>query len=338
MVKFNRRVTTMASTDRSSDAPVILPVVDSVIPPLYRSWLHYDAEHKVLICVKCECPHAITRPGLRRHLNKDYKLKIKDYHPILNCIADLSIPDSLNDLPTVSDGLPARQGLAVIPGFRCTSNGCPYRTSGWRSMEKHLSMNHQIERRRGRTRGFENVSLQTWGRSRNYWVVSDSEQLEPTVDETDPKKQWMDRLVRVQDETQRKQLEHRSILNNSQVQDSTPWLDYTKWARLFLGKDIVTISETRLVRTDNPSVHDLFMISRRRLQFMCNVLDALISRCIETLESTPDEILHWLNSPRKTEPGFRKFELTQTSATLKGFIFFSRPEFPIHPLTLSLGM
>ena len=315
-------MTTSTNRPSDSESPIIHPILNSVIPPLYRSWLHYDVEHKVLICIKCPDPHAITRATLRRHLNQEYKLKKKDYQPILDSIASLSIPDSLDDLPHVPDGLPARQGLAVIPGFQCTSEPCQFRTSGWMAMKKHLSMNHKVERRQQGNRGYENVSLQTWGRTRGYWIINNSEsgQRESTTDESDGKEKWMERIAQAQVKMQAKQLEHWSVLNKSQVQDSTPWLDYTGWVRLFLGKDIVAISETRLIRTDNPIVHDMFTISQKRLRFMGNILDALISRCIETLETTPDEILEWLNSPRKTDPGFRRFELTQTAATIKGFV------------------
>jgi len=54
---------------------------------------------------------------------------------------------------------------------------------------------------------------------------------------------------------------------------------------------------------------------------MCNVLDALISRCVETLETTPNEIRDWLNSPKRTDPGTRTFELGQTEATFKRYVF-----------------
>jgi len=310
-----------ATADAPSDSPVIQPIVDSVIPPLYRSWLHYDTEHKVLICVKCETPHALTRPGLRRHLNKDHKLKKNVYRPILECIADLSIPDSLDDLPSVSDGLPPRQGLAIVPGFQCTAEACRFRTSGWKSMERHLSMNHQVERRRQGSSGFDNVSLQSWGRSRNYWIASHSEAPDSvaiTGTEAGTNKEGlMKRVTQTRATMERKQQDHWNVLKQSQVQDSTPWLDFTKWKQLFLSKDIVLISESRLIKTNNPRIHDLFNISQERLQFMCNVLDALITRCVETLETTPDEIRDWLNSPKRTEPGTRTFELGQTNATFK---------------------
>jgi len=322
----------MDSINGSNDSPIIQTtvdpfiqtMVDPIIPPLYRSWLHYDIEHKALVCVKCENPHAITRPRLRRHLRDEYKLKKKDYQPILDCIADLPIPDSLDGLPPVSDGLPARQGLAVIPGFRCTSEGCQFRTSGWMFMKKHLSMNHRIERRHQGTAGFENVSLQAWGRNHKYWIVDET--VPPhsearTVTGTE-KEGLVKRVTQAQATMEKKRQEGWNILKQSQVQDSTPWLDFTKWKQLFLGKDIVLISESRLIKTDSPRIHDLFRISPKRLQFMCNVLDTLLSRCTETLETTPEEIRDWLNSPKRTDPGTRTFELGQTNATFKRYITF----------------
>ena len=81
-------------------------------------------------------------------------------------------------------------------------------------------------------------------------------------------------------------------------------------------KDIVFISETRLTTTQNPEVWQRFEISKERLEYFCTALDALVLRCLKTLQSTPKEICRWLASSQKMIPSQRTFEV---NGSLKRF-------------------
>jgi len=99
------------------------------------------------------------------------------------------------------------------------------------------------------------------------------------------------------------------------VEDTTPWVEFTGWNKLFLGKDIVLISETRLAKSVR--MNDLFQISEERLEFVGKTLDSLIARCLETLETTPRNVCRWLGSYKKMEPGARPFDNLLRDGTVK---------------------
>jgi len=94
-------------------------------------------------------------------------------------------------------------------------------------------------------------------------------------------------------------------------------VEFTGWKKVFVGKDIVLISETRLANPDHPRIDELFKISVARLEFVCKVFDSLITRCLETLETTPRNVCRWLGSYKKMEPGSRPFDATLGKETIK---------------------
>ena len=87
------------------------------IPLSYRSIVHYDSEFKVLICVQCH--FAFMQSSLVRHFRRAHGLKYDEYKPILDCIANLEMPDKHDNLLRVPDHLEPRLRLTVVHELRC---------------------------------------------------------------------------------------------------------------------------------------------------------------------------------------------------------------------------
>lgn len=184
------------------------------IPVRCRPYLHYDSEYKVLLCVKCDVPHAVTLANLVRHWRKDYKLKKQQYKPILDGIVTLTVGDRIDTLPRVPDGLPARPRLPILEGFKCTFGDCNFRTAGFQCMKRHSAIEHKYEA----SRGYKSVSLQTWqgARGRGYWIVAGEhdEDRSPTPSTGD----WVERVAGMESVRQRQRDERLDILTRGQVE------------------------------------------------------------------------------------------------------------------------
>jgi len=192
------------------------------VPSLARPYIHYDSQYKVLVCVKCEEPHAVTRINLVRHWRKNYNMKKKEYQPILDCIAHLEAPaERIENLPQVPDGHSARPGLLVIKGFKCTFATCNFRTTGFLYMGKHTRKEHKIECRQEGTYGFAHVSLQTWQSSSGlgYWIVTDEKvDGENYLKEQEYQQGWKERVSQIEAIRQQKRHDGLDVLTQGQVE------------------------------------------------------------------------------------------------------------------------
>ena len=204
--------------------PTAAPAITNplaTVPALARPHVDYDGEYKVLLCVKCEVPHAATRARLLHHWRGEYKMKKPQYKPIFDCIANLEAPaQRIENLPRVPDGFPARRRLPVLNGYKCTFGNCMFRTTGFENMKRHTCMEHRIERRREATPGYTCVSLQTWQglRGQHYWIVTDENidgNCSPVPDP--PQQDWMERVTELESARQRRQHEALNVLTQGQV-------------------------------------------------------------------------------------------------------------------------
>jgi len=252
-------------------------------------------------------------------------MKKKDYKPIIDCVLHLDIPNKLEDLPLVPDHLEPRLGLQVHEGWKCTL--CPeFRTTADQTMKRHMSQKHKLDKGLTEKPIMESVALQSWYQGRRYWIVRTLPH-EPERHEEGgrtkgssgaPENDFIDLVTQAESARLSKQRQSQNVLTSgNNVDDTTPWLNFTGWKKLFHGKDIVMISETRLLRTDDPQVHRMFEISPQKLQSMFDAFDVLVTRCMETLDGTPVEVRRWLNSGKRLEANPRPFHALQQESTFQ---------------------
>ena len=163
----------------------------------------------------------------------------------------------------------------------------------------------------------ESVVLQSWYGGRHYWIVRTPSQ-EPERASGTKENDFIDQVTQAESARLSKQHQGQNVLTlGNNMDDATPWLDFTGWKKIFHGKDIVMISETRLLQTDNPQVHRLFQISQQQLQSVFDTFDILVARCMETLDCTPMEVRRWLNSGKRLEANPRPFHALQRESTFQ---------------------
>jgi len=107
------------------------------------------------------------------------------------------------------------------------------------------------------------------------------------------------------------------LTSGNNADDTSLWLNFTGWKKIFLGKDIVMISETRLICSQDPQVRKQFNISENTIRLVFNAFDVLVDRCRETLNNTSSELRSWLNSYKRAEPSLRPFHTLLLDTTLK---------------------
>src|SRR5579859_1931482 len=293
-----------------------------MIPPLYRSIIHYDTQFNVLICIPCGT--AVCRYSLVRYFSERvHHMKNHEYKPMLNCLTHLNMPDRYTDLPSVPDYWEPRFGLPVHQGWQCKF--CPeFRTAGQQVIQRHMSNTHNIRPARYKLdKADDRVALQSWHKGGSYWIVEQGEKdheldgnasLIGRTAEDD----LMEGVRQAQVARQSRQLERQNILTpGNDADDNSLWLNFTGWKKIFLGKDIVIISETRLIRSEDAQILKQFNISQNTIQLVFDAFDVLIDRCRETLFNTTSELRSWLNSYKRTEPSHRPFHAHLLDTTLK---------------------
>ena len=124
---------------------------------------------------------------------------------------------------------------------------------------------------------------------------------------------WEEKMIN--EEAQRLQNQENNPLNvgpRNNKDDTTPWLLQTGWSTLFSEKNINIIGDTRNLIMENRQARELFSnINEKKSKMLGFTLDRVVTRALESLESTPGNILHWLRSPRRNEPDRRPFGKTQ---------------------------
>ena len=307
------------------------------IPPLYRSIIHYDTQFNVVICIPCG--RAVCRYGMVRHFSERvHKMKKKEYKPIIDCVTHLDMPDNIDGLPLVPDHLEPRFGLSVHDGWQCKF--CPeFRTTGRQMIQRHMSNVHNMPPSHYKDKEMDDyVVLQSWNRGGTYWIVGSTNQNSQEggenglVSSTNSQERGEngflhgrmaeDDLIEAMNQAERalelKQTELQNLLTSgNDIDDTSSWLGFTGWNKIFHGKDIVIISETRLIQSHSLQVSEWFNISHDKLRLVFHTFDVLMGRCVETLNSTSPELCRWLSSYKRMEPNLRPFQASITDYTFK---------------------
>lgn len=100
--------------------------------------LRYDENYAVLICLACQ--YAVQKNAVESHLLR-HKIYRGERRQLLATISQLHLtePDRVPSPPTVSGPI---DGLAILPGYRCSANGCEALCASAKRMRRHWSETH----------------------------------------------------------------------------------------------------------------------------------------------------------------------------------------------------
>ncbi|KAF2429987.1 hypothetical protein EJ08DRAFT_257391 [Tothia fuscella] len=133
-----------------------------------RELLHYDTQHRVLICR--ECTYAIQKSALSSHLLR-HKIYRGERQRLMFSVVKLEILEP-DDVQIPPPGSPPVDGLPVISGHRCTATSCESLCASSKRMRRHWSEAHGVSDPPGSCA--VSVSLQTFfrGTKLRYFEVS----------------------------------------------------------------------------------------------------------------------------------------------------------------------
>lgn len=114
-----------------------------------RNNLTYNVEHKLLICI--EHGFAVSSSSLEKHLRTYHKIKGESLQAVLIEIENLQILDPTTVVPP--NNCSRIPHLPVSIGYRCTA--CSHLSKHKRTIEKHLSKEHNIGHAKFKTKPTE---------------------------------------------------------------------------------------------------------------------------------------------------------------------------------------
>lgn len=102
--------------------------------------LHYNAQHKLLICL--ECKYAIQKNAVDSHLLR-HKIYRGERQGLLSSISELELPEP-DDVQFPSEPCEAVDGLPVIDGYKCAATECGSLYASVKRMRRHWSECHGV--------------------------------------------------------------------------------------------------------------------------------------------------------------------------------------------------
>ncbi|RAO64318.1 uncharacterized protein BHQ10_000330 [Talaromyces amestolkiae] len=103
--------------------------------------LHYNAQHKLLICL--ECKYAIQKHAVDSHLLR-HKIYRGERQQLLSAISELEIPEA-GGVRFPTEPCEPVDGLPVIDGYKCTARGgCGSLYASVKRMRRHWSESHGL--------------------------------------------------------------------------------------------------------------------------------------------------------------------------------------------------
>lgn len=103
-------------------------------------FLHYNAQHKLLICL--ECKYAIQKNAVDSHLLR-HKIYRGKRQQLLSVISELELPEP-DDVRFPSEPCEPVDGLVVINGYKCAATACGNLYASVKRMRRHWSESHRV--------------------------------------------------------------------------------------------------------------------------------------------------------------------------------------------------
>ena len=301
----------------------------NVVPPQFQALFRYDEQWQVLICRQ----HRVAVPlkSLPGHLRSEHHIYHLESKSLLEALAAVPCCETKQDFPQPFNGSLLVLDFEVVDGFQCPH--CSDGDAGALSRSEEMVRRHVVQRHMDIPPSRRNVDqtrvkLQSWGVrwQRGYWTVelantaggatslplNDSMESGSITTLT-----WEEAMI--QKEKERREAMHSRLLEfhaRNRMDDTTPWLLFTKWGELFKDREVKTIAETRYLNTENQEVVRISPITKSQLRVVSLGFDKLLRWSLETLETTDWNTCRWLRSPRRSECSHKPFRKPLQTATL----------------------
>ena len=296
-----------ASEDRLALPTVIPRDLDFAIFPRL---IEHIPDFRVLYCNVCK--QVCFPSALIRHLTEIHKVPAARRWPVVQFCLTLDVVNTKSDLRPLPDGSAILDFAPVFDGYACTC--CRFLTTSQKLIRQHMITSHSIKHPASQTR-YRRVKLQSWypPRSRaQYWTIKTATAIDPldqlaNVAAIDLESAAMLETLEDQERQRLELLENDHVAGDAEVEDdeTTPWLQYTKWPEQLAGRplDIITaaacqpegcpIQDYILGYWDGEAVVSS-LENESRVQQLTRLLDGVFDRCEKTLESTPHMLQCWL--------------------------------------------
>jgi hypothetical protein len=264
----------------------------------------------VLYCNVCK--QVCFPSALLRHLTEIHKIPAARRRPVVQFCLTLDVVDTKSDLRPLPDGSAILDFAPVFDGYACTC--CRFLTTSQKLIRQHMITSHSIQHPASQTR-YRQVKLQSWyppSSRAQYWIVKTATAIDPSdqlanVTGIEIESAAILETLEDQERQRLELLENDHIAGDAEVEDdeTTPWLQYTKWPEQFAGRplDIITaaacqpegcpIQDYTLGYWDGEAVVSS-LENEIRVQQLARLLDGVFDRCEKTLASTPHMLQCWL--------------------------------------------
>jgi hypothetical protein len=167
--------------------------------------------------------------------------------PIVRFCLTLDVVDATIDLALRPDGSAVLEFAPVHDGYSC--HCCRFLTTSRKVIRQHLITDHNLQHPESRTK-YSEVHLQSWyppGRRSRYWItVTLADQACQALDHlpaytsTDIESAALLETLEDQEQQRLELLEQDHTAWDAEVEDddTTPWLQYTKWPEQFAGRPL----------------------------------------------------------------------------------------------------
>ena len=263
------------------------------------------------------CPGAVPWGAVHEHLLKQHgllratrQLALASFEPDPTLV-DLDLSPQQINVASLPDGSLVEPTLPVMDGFRC--NYCDYTTLSRELVAKHLRKFHchfQDPLRPDQiiSREYHCLQLQCWrpashGKPRRYWSVRDEPQegkqdftQNTPCDDGSPERSQ---------HTQGQQANQEIYYQPETLPECDPWHHRTGWPEQFHGRSlgaflwaaqmgVPTTTDWVYPSQSCPLVSPV--ADEEKIGLICQAIDKVLLRCLDSVESTAPMLLCWLCS------------------------------------------
>jgi hypothetical protein len=264
-----------------------------------NSYLWYNAEYKVLICLNCQ--YCLTPDGIENHFWRVHQSIPIDVRKGLVEYSKGVMIAKATETHTPSIEIEAIEGLKVIKGVVCDSCGTGF--GSVTTMENHCWKMHDWRKWKGLYH-IEWIELNSLGRMwreqdlQTFYVNKECKYFRVKVRRDGRPVEAVVELIlektRKVDEDRAKS--NHTIEKNEGRGENSPWLERTGWKRMFAGKDMKNLSG--YVNIDEGLEPELIEVKKS--------VERVIDSCMASVDDLDgrgwNEIRFWLRSHQEGQP------------------------------------
>ena len=274
------------------------------------SLLVYEPIYKVIICTE----HQYALQNIERHLeefhggNKAVRVTVVQSFSEYETVgpSELQLPEPLGQ-PIASLGKP-------LSAFHCSEDECGYISTSHTLMRKHCNKDHDWHSTRTQREYWTKIWVQkffTGSKGQYFSVLWDGGNMEESNTGVGVMERLDIELIKNDwDEELRKKMKELEIIEKEVMkQDRTGWFDRTKWPKHLGKSNMKHLAHTSRLADRNEA--DLIRVQQ--------LVDILLERCIQGLETLHPETRRWLKSARLSEPDIRPISRLQSTDSQKRY-------------------